>query len=465
MKDYLTIKQAAKRLGVSPLTLRNWDKQGKLVAHRNPANNYRVYKISQIEKFLKGVGPEVGPKKEEPKKVYPEAAQDEIAAQNEPEEKPAAKTRSLGLYRKIAISFMVLTVVLLIVIFYFSFIKVVITLIPSQERLSSELIIDIYDKEAKIVAAKSAITGIVKQIEIEQTKTKQASGSEILGQEVTGKVMLINNYNKNQPLVATTRLLSTDNKLFRIKNTVNVPANGQIEVEVYADEPSQGMAIGPTSFTIPGLWAGLQDKIYAENKEAMKFAQKVKKYIKQSDIDEAVKELKDSLLDKAKTEIGQAYKDYDQVIYEIDNNSITQQVDGKVGEAKEEFSLTMKTKVTVVAFKDDKVLELAKAKLASILPGDKELIEFTKDNISYSVAKHNLEQSKASVKTSFAGKMIIKEDAQIIEKDKLLGLTKEQLADYLSSFPEIAGFDIKFSPAFIKKVPNLVDRIRIEVKK
>jgi len=389
----------------------------------------------------------------------------ETAVQNEPEEKPAVKIRSLGLYRKIAISFIVLTVVLLIVIFYFSFIKVVITLIPSQERLSSELIIDIYDKEAKAAAAKSAITGIVKQIEIEQTKTKQASGSEILGEEVTGKVMLINNYNKNQPLVATTRLLSPDNKLFRIKNTVNVPANGQIEVEVYADEPSQDMAIGPTSFTIPGPWAGLQDKIYAENKEAMKFAQKVKKYIKQSDIDEAVTELKDSLLAKAKSEIGQTYKDYDQVIYDIDNNSITQQVGGKVGEEKEEFSLTMKTKVTVVAFKDDKVLELARAKLASTLPDDKELIEFTKDNISYSVNKHNLEQNKASVKTSFAGKMIIKEDASIIEKDKLLGLTKEQLADYLSSFSEIAGFDIKFSPAFIKKVPNLEKRIRIEVEK
>jgi len=51
-QKYLSIKQAAVLLGVSPLTLRNWDKQGKLIAHRNPLNNYRVYLRMDIEKLL-----------------------------------------------------------------------------------------------------------------------------------------------------------------------------------------------------------------------------------------------------------------------------------------------------------------------------------------------------------------------------------------------------------------------------
>lgn len=50
---YLTIKQASKLLHVTPLTLRNWDKKGILKPYRNPANNYRVYKIDQIEGFLR----------------------------------------------------------------------------------------------------------------------------------------------------------------------------------------------------------------------------------------------------------------------------------------------------------------------------------------------------------------------------------------------------------------------------
>lgn len=52
-KKYLTIKEVSKLLGVTPLTLRNWDKSGKLKAYRNPINNYRVYKAEEIELFLR----------------------------------------------------------------------------------------------------------------------------------------------------------------------------------------------------------------------------------------------------------------------------------------------------------------------------------------------------------------------------------------------------------------------------
>ena len=53
MQKYITIKNAAKLLHVTPLTLRNWDKSGKLKAYRHPANNYRIYRLDQIEVFLR----------------------------------------------------------------------------------------------------------------------------------------------------------------------------------------------------------------------------------------------------------------------------------------------------------------------------------------------------------------------------------------------------------------------------
>ena len=49
MENYLTISQAAKKIGVSPETLRRWDKTGKFLSHRHPINNYRVYTQEQIE--------------------------------------------------------------------------------------------------------------------------------------------------------------------------------------------------------------------------------------------------------------------------------------------------------------------------------------------------------------------------------------------------------------------------------
>ena len=40
LRDYLRISEAAEYLGVSPNTLRNWERAGKILAHRHPVNRY-----------------------------------------------------------------------------------------------------------------------------------------------------------------------------------------------------------------------------------------------------------------------------------------------------------------------------------------------------------------------------------------------------------------------------------------
>jgi excisionase family DNA binding protein len=51
----VTIKNAAEILGVAVGTLRKWDKDGFLRAHR-AKNGYRLYKISDLEDFAKKQG-------------------------------------------------------------------------------------------------------------------------------------------------------------------------------------------------------------------------------------------------------------------------------------------------------------------------------------------------------------------------------------------------------------------------
>jgi len=406
------------------------------------------------------VGPKAQPqassKKEGFLKEYREASPKHLPKKSKPQ----------NLYRSIAYTFIFLTALLLAAIFYFSFVKLTITIIPAEERINSNLIIDINDKDkgGKEALAQDVIGGAVEEIEIQKKKSYNSSGAEIIGEEVTGEVTIVNNYSKSQPLVATTRLLTSDNKLFRIKKTVNVPAGGSVKVEVYADEPGPAMAIGPSKFTIPGLWAGLQDKIYAESQESFVYKQQIKKYIQQADIDRAVIDLKKALLEEAKRKLGNSYKGYDKVIYELDENSISTSIDGKVGEEKESFEAEMKTKVVVVAFSAEKVEALAKEKLSMMIPDNKELIEFDKDEIKYEMGTYSVKQGLATVNASFEGLMALSDKSDIIDRNKIIGLTRAQLEEYLKGFPEIQGFEIKFFPGFINKVPNLVDRIKIKVK-
>ena len=62
LDSYLTIKEAAEYLGVSANTLRNWGRDNKLPMHRNPINGYRLFKITDLDKFLANIEKSKEPK-------------------------------------------------------------------------------------------------------------------------------------------------------------------------------------------------------------------------------------------------------------------------------------------------------------------------------------------------------------------------------------------------------------------
>jgi len=53
MAKYLTIHQAAQKIGVNKETLRRWDKSHKFKSSRHPINNYRVYPEEQVKTFIR----------------------------------------------------------------------------------------------------------------------------------------------------------------------------------------------------------------------------------------------------------------------------------------------------------------------------------------------------------------------------------------------------------------------------
>ncbi len=57
----LTVKEAAEWLGVSPATLRLWDKKGILKPSRRSDNHYRHYRLHDLQKLAakRGLGPKL----------------------------------------------------------------------------------------------------------------------------------------------------------------------------------------------------------------------------------------------------------------------------------------------------------------------------------------------------------------------------------------------------------------------
>lgn len=55
LDEYLTNRDAAELPGVATNTLRNWDRDGKVLMCRNPTNGYRFFKRSDLEGLLKQI--------------------------------------------------------------------------------------------------------------------------------------------------------------------------------------------------------------------------------------------------------------------------------------------------------------------------------------------------------------------------------------------------------------------------
>ena len=59
LKGYMTIREAADFLGVSPDTLRRWDRSGKVKAIRHPVNRYRLYHKEELREVLRNLQEQV----------------------------------------------------------------------------------------------------------------------------------------------------------------------------------------------------------------------------------------------------------------------------------------------------------------------------------------------------------------------------------------------------------------------
>jgi hypothetical protein len=370
------------------------------------------------------------------------------------------RRKSVPAYRKFVFKFLLLTAILLLVVGYFSFASLAIDIVPNSETISDSITLNIGATEQSSDSASSSevMSGQVEKQDLEVERSYSSTGEEVLGEEVTGKVVLINNSGKAQPLVATTRLLSSDNKLFRLKDGVTIPAGQSIEAEIYADSVSSSMAIGPTKFTIPGLWVGLQDKIYAQSKEPFVYQHKVENYIKQSDLDYAYSNIRAVLTDKASS-LGLSN---DAVLSLNSDNTIIESA-SKLGDKTDNFTVKARNRVAIIHFDKNTVEKMIESKLQYVVPDDKEIRNFNKDAIVYSVESYDSETNTAEIKASFQAEVSLKSNASVLDKSKLVNLSEDQLNQYLKNIPAINSFKLSFRPSFLKKSPSLADRIKIRI--
>lgn len=365
----------------------------------------------------------------------------------------------LNVYRKIAFSFIVIVAVLIGVIFYFTLSFAYVTVYPKVEEIKSDFNFIIVETNDAVKPEEGIFLGKIVDETVEAEKVFPSTGSTILAGDTLGKVKIFNNLDRNQILIATTRLLTADNILFRIKNRVEIPARGSIDTVAYPDDPTKPLVKAGVKFTIPGLSESLQESVYAQSIEDFVASGESVKIVSQEDQDNALdnytKELAQTALENVNSEQAKVLK----------MDVLSQEFSQKAGDQVSEFKLKLKVKVSGAIFNQQEAVAYAKKVAAQIVPEGKELVSDSSDKLIFDLEKIDINNHLAQLKSNITGALVISENNSVFDRAKFKNMSVDELKSSLSNIEGIESVEVKMFPGFLKKMPFFPDHIIINVNK
>lgn len=316
-------------------------------------------------------------------------------------------------------------------------------------------------------------------IDVEVAKNFNSSGDKSASnQKAHGIITIYNEYSSStQPLVATTRFLSENGKIFRLVKGVIVPGTsnvggevkpGAVEAEVIADEAGDAYNIEPARFTIPGFQGSGNEKyskFYAKSSKAMtggKNGESSVKSVTESDIANAKNSIATDIQQKAKEQIKNEYGQSEVVLDDALNiENIIYSSSANNGEIADSFTLTARGKANAVIFDQGDVFELAAGQINK--NKDKASATVGKDSISLEFGKADVDFAKGTmlIRAHATGKVADAIDLSNLKKG-ILGKSEEDFKAYLKSYNQITGAEIEYWPPFISgKIPTYESRVNI----
>lgn len=373
---------------------------------------------------------------------------------------PPRQQTSAPSMKRIVVSFFIAVIAVVLLILYYTLPRAVITIETEPSNEVMETTLDVGDP-----ASASSILGTVLQTELSQTKNFTASAAGEKEDKASGTVTLINNTNSAQSLIATTRLLSTQDVLFRLQKTVTVPAGGKITAPVIADQTGEASAIPATKFTLPGLRASLREKIYAESSEPMRRAEKPGNKVTELDLEQAKKTLTDALVPQILSKLREqlpADKKTWTVAYTTDTPKAESAV--PAGTTKSNFDYTVTVKVTAIFYDPTTLRDKALAKLQSDETLGRKILTLEEQSLAVSVGNVANDLKSATLKLKFLAQVTVTNPEILFKKIDLLGRTPDEVKNYFSNMPGVKSVATELSPFWVKSVPTIESHVTLQAK-
>lgn len=388
-----------------------------------------------------------------------------------PNSAPASfsKARTTRRYQQLVVGFTLLSIAVIAIIVYLSFSKTVITVVPAEVEHTASFTVRAQEQLPEEAGTYPIILAKLVETTVQDSLSyTNITSSGQINDIARGTVTIFNNWSQDQPLIATTRLLTSDNIMFRIEDSVTVPAGGKIEnVAVYADKEGPTGNVNPTTFTIPGLWEGLRERIYAENPEPITGGVREAKTVAAEDIQEAKTALHEQMALKARAALDTKASEAEHAadltnVTVIVQQLLTEKISAEIGDEENQFTVEQSMRFIGIAYSPDAISQVAKNHLQQEIGEEMKFISLTEEDIAFSSSTYNLDEGYADLRVTASGISAIRLSSSIFDRSKLLAKDTQEIKAYFAGFDEIESVQIRFSPFWLKKTPSLKDHIEIK---
>lgn len=300
-----------------------------------------------------------------------------------------------------------------------------------------------------------------------------ATGKKFVERRATGKMTVYNAYSSDpQPLVATTRFVAPDGKLFRLAKDAVVPGakivEGKIipstlEVSVIADQPGADYNIGLVDyFSIPGFKGTPKyQAFYGESKESMTggFVGEMS-FPTDSDIKNAKAEVAQKIESALKDELTKQIPPEFKLIEGASRFVVLKQevITGSEATANN-FQVAAEAELSMMVFKEADMVEMLEKRMRKEAGEDFQFKTFT---IGYGVARTDFAAGRLSFPVEFQSAIAKSVNVETL-RNGVRGKSEAELKALIYGLPDFQSATISLWPFWVKRVPNNEGRINIVV--
>jgi len=409
-----------------------------------------------------------------PKKQKKEKEVKEASVAEEPKKRDRRKSGLFPRGVKSGVVLLFAVVVVFVGVIHVFFVKAEVALWPQTRAIKVLQPITAERGEQEVDKEESIIAVRILSEEKKGTRLFEASSKTIKENKASGTIRVFNAYTTSaQTLIAKTRFVSEDRKLFRTPSRITIPGATQqggklipgfLDIEVIAAEPGEDYNIGPSNFSLPGLSGSASfTAIYAESTESMAGGSEREVLVvskedieaaKESLIEEFTQKVAESLLDRVPEGM---VATRDSIIVEvIEADSLVE-----AGAEIDQFNVSVSLTATAHLFSEADLDTLVEGFLLEELK-EGERIFADKTQIHFEEIVVEKDETKVFLKLgieAFAYRHVDPTELKI----KLRGKSKDEAANILSSYDAFVQAEISLWPFWVSSVPRNVDRIEVRL--